>query len=230
MVKKNILVISAHPDDEVLGCGGTIIKYSKKYNIFSVIVGEGCTSRINKKNKNINKNLNLLKKQANKVAKIMGIKKTFFLSLPDNKLDTLPLLNIIHKIEKIVNQIKPEIIFTHHNGDLNIDHQIINKAVLTATRPINKNFVKSVRTFEVLSSTEWNYQSSNHMLFNPNLFIDISKQLNKKIKSFLYYKSEIRKFPHPRSKEGIENIAKFRGASSGLKAAEAFHILRTIEK
>ena len=93
-----------------------------------------------------------------------------------------------------------------------------------------EHIVKSVRTFEVLSSTEWNYQSSNHMLFNPNLFIDISKQLNKKIKSFLYYKSEIRKFPHPRSKEGIENIAKFRGASSGLKAAEAFHILRTIEK
>ena len=160
------LVVVAHPDDEVLGCGGTIIKYSKKYNVFSVIVGEGYTSRINKK-KNISKDLKLLKQHANKAAKIMGVKKTFFLSLPDNKLDTLPLLEIIQKIENIINKVKPEIIYTHHHGDLNIDHQIINKAVLTATRPTNKHIVKSVRTFEILSSSEWNFQNSKLFVQAP---------------------------------------------------------------
>ena len=229
MVKKNILVIAAHPDDEVLGCGGTIIKYSQKYNVFSVIVGKGYNSRINKK-KNISKDLKLLKQHANKAAKIMGVKKTFFLSLPDNKLDTLPLLEIIQKIESIINKVKPEIIYTHHHGDLNIDHQIINKAVLTATRPTNKHIVKSVRTFEILSSSEWNFQNSNKKIFKPNLFIDITNELEKKIESFLCYKTEVKSFPHPRSKEGIKHLARLRGTTSGMKAAECFYILRSIEE
>ena len=228
--KKNILIVSAHPDDEVLGCGGTMIKFSKKYNIYSIIAGEGLTSRTKSNKKKLKKGLDLLKKQAFKAAKIMGVKKTFLLSLPDNKLDSIPLLSIIHKLEKIIDKIKPEIIYTHHQGDLNIDHQIINKAVLTATRPIGNKYLKSIRTFEVLSSTEWGNKNSNKTSFNPNLFIDIYKELDKKIKSFLCYKSEVRKFPHPRSKEGIQNLAKFRGSSSGLKAAEAFQIIRSVYK
>ena len=220
MKKKNILVISAHPDDEVLGCGGTIIKHSKKFNVFSIIAGEGITSRNKKRPKNIKSRLNILKKQALMAAKIMGVRKTFFLSLPDNKLDTLPLLEIIQKIESIFLKIKPEIIYTHHHGDLNIDHQIINRAVLTATRPMNKFNVKSIRTFEVLSSTEWNFQDSKDNIFKPNLFIDIT---------FLCYKSEVMPFPHPRSKDAIKYLAKLRGSTSGLRAAEAFFIARSIE-
>ena len=229
MKKKNILVISAHPDDEVLGCGGTIIKHSKKFNVFSIIAGEGITSRNKKRPKNIKSRLNILKKQALMAAKIMGVRKTFFLSLPDNKLDTLPLLEIIQKIESIILKIKPEIIYTHHHGDLNIDHQIINRAVLTATRPMNKFNVKSIRTFEVLSSTEWNFQDSKDNIFKPNLFIDITKEMKKKIKSFLCYKSEVMPFPHPRSKDAIKYLAKLRGSTSGFRAAEAFFIARSIE-
>lgn len=229
MKKKNILVISAHPDDEVLGCGGTIIKHAKKNNVFSIIAGEGITSRNKKGVKNIKSRLNILRKQALKAAKIMGVKKTFFLSFPDNKLDTLPLLEVIQKIENIIVKIKPEIIYTHHHGDLNIDHQIINRAVLTATRPINKFNVQSIRTFEVLSSTEWNFQDSKENIFKPNLFIDISKEIEKKIKSFLCYKSEIMTFPHPRSKDAIKCLAKLRGSTAGLKAAEAFCIIKSVE-
>ena len=224
MKKKNILVISAHPDDEVLGCGGTIIKYSKKFNVFSIIAGEGITSRNQKRPKNIKSRLDILKKQALMAAKIMGVKKTFFLSLPDNKLDTLPLLEIIQKIESIILKIKPEIIYTHHHGDLNIDHRITHEAVLTAYRPIPGSSVKTIYAFETVSSTEWSSVAIGPV-FHPTRFVDISANWQAKKRALQAYSIEMRPYPHARSMEALEALARVRGTNIGTNLAEAFEVV-----
>ena len=222
MKKKNILIVAAHPDDEVLGCGGTISRLiNEGYEVFTVILGEGITSR-NYSSKFKKKELQELKNQMYKANKILGVRKVFNFNLKDNQLDTIPLLEIVKKIEKINNEIKPEIIFTHYKNDLNIDHKITYDAVITATRPVIDEPVKTIYSFEILSSTEWNYPLS----FSPNFFFDITKTISKKIEAMKIYKSEIRDFPHPRSLEGIELNAKMWGLKAGLKFAEAFQLVR----
>ena len=159
---KKILIIIAHPDDEVLGCGGAITKLAKEdYIIYTLILGEGVTSR--DASRNTNKRLNEildLRKSAIKANKILGVKEVFFKDFPDNRFDTVSLLDIVKAIEKAKSKIKPDIIFTHYEKDLNIDHQLTYKAVITATRPLRGETVKEIYSFEVLSSTEWNYPNS----------------------------------------------------------------------
>jgi LmbE family N-acetylglucosaminyl deacetylase len=222
----NILIIVAHPDDEVLGCGGTIAKLSENNTIYTLILGEGITSR-DIPDEEKKEELKELKKQSAEANKILGVKKVFFKNFPDNKFDTIPLLDIIKSIEKTIQGIKPEEIFTHHYGDLNIDHQIVHKAVLTATRPVGDYTVKKILSFEVLSSTEWNYQNQTN-IFTPNTYIDISGIIDKKLEAMKIYKSETRDYPHPRSLEGIEILAKKRGLEVGLAFAEAFCQVREI--
>ena len=149
----------------------------------------------------------------------------FFFLLPDNKLDKAPLLEITQKIEKIINQIKPEIVITHSEHDLNIDHQIINRAVITATRPKPESKVKKILLFETLSSSEWKFSNKKNF-FNPNYFVDISKTMKKKVLALKCYKKEILKWPHPRSIKGVRNLAMYRGQTVGLKYVEAFYLLR----
>ena len=219
-----ILIIAAHPDDEVLGCGGTIAKLSSNNDIYTLILGEGITSR-NISDEEKKKELKELKKQSAEANKLLGVKRVFFENFPDNKFDTIPLLNIIKSIEKVIQKIKPEEIFTHHYGDLNIDHQLTHRAVLAAVRPVGSPIVKKILSFEVLSSTEWNYQNQNN-IFTPNIYI--SETLNKKLEAMKCYKSEIRNYPHPRSLEGIKILAQKRGLEAGLKFAEAFTLVRLI--
>ena len=177
-MKKKILVISAHPDDDALGCGGTIAKFSEeKSDVFVIYFTDGVSARL--KNKNIKKEILCRRKNSIQAAKILGIKKCFFFSYPDNKLDKAPLLEITQKIEKIINQIKPEIVITHSEHDLNIDHQIINRAVITATRPKPESKVKKILLFETLSSSEWKFSNKKNF-FNPNYFVDIYKTMKKK--------------------------------------------------
>lgn len=220
-----ILVIVAHPDDEVLGCGGTIAKLTPNNDIYILILGEGITSRHipNEKTKD---EMIRLKRDAEKANEILGVGNVFLESFPDNMFDTVPLLEIIKVIEKYIQKIKPDVIYTHHYGDLNIDHQITHKAVLTATRPIETNTVKKILTFEVLSSTEWNNQ---YDIFFPNVYIDISEKINQKFEAMNCYKSEIREYPHPRSLEGIKILAQKRGLEVGLKYAEGFCLIREIK-
>ena len=222
-MSKTVLVVVAHPDDEILGCGGTMARHVKEYdNVFCLILGEGITSRGADDNKVIE-----LKEQAREAAKIIGSKVGFAQNFPDQMFDTIPLLKIIKAIEVVRDEIKPDIVYTHHQGDLNLDHQITFKAVLTACRPLKGETVKEIYSFEVPSSTEWNApQSQNY--FMPNVFIDISDTLDKKIESLKVYKDEIRDFPHPRSAENLRAIATRWGSIVGCQSAEAFVLIRKI--
>ncbi len=227
MRNKTVLVVAAHPDDDAFGCGGTLRKLANRNNkIYAIYFTDGVSAR--KYKKKLKKNIYDRKKNAESASKIMGIKKCIYHSFPDNQLDKIPLLQIIQKIEDQIKKIKPDLIFTHFENDLNLDHQIINRAVVTATRPKPNLKLKKILLFETLSSTEWKF-SSKTKNFSPNYFVDISKTIKNKIKSIKCYKKEVYNWPHPRSEKGVRTLAMFRGQSVGLKFAEAFQLLRNID-
>ena len=223
------LIIAAHPDDEVLGCGGSIAKWSRSgAEVHILIMAEGATSRDKSRNRLKRKNEILsLAQSADKACEILGAKSIKLLNFPDNRMDSVDLLDVIKDIESHIRKIKPEVIVTHHSGDLNIDHQVIHKAVITASRPQPGHFVKRILSFEVPSSTEWNTHSSS-VPFVPNYFEDITDTLKLKIQALEAYESEMREWPHSRSIKATKHLAKWRGASVGFKSAEAFILLRQL--
>lgn len=222
-MSKNILIVAAHPDDEVLGCGGTIARHvseGDKVNI--VYMADGITSR----DLQTHKDSEVRQTASHKAQEILGIQHAFYLEFADNKMDSYPLLDIVQALEKVILQYQPSIIYTHHLGDLNIDHQVTHKAVMTACRPQPNFCVKKIYSFEVVSSTEWN--SPNLHPFIPNFFVDISQFLDTKLLALDAYQLEMREPPHSRSKEHIKSLTQHRGHSMGLDAAEAFMLLRHI--
>jgi len=223
---KKILIVAAHPDDEVLGCFGTVARLIKEgYEAYTLILGEGKTSRDGKRD--VSEKLgeiSLLHREIKKANDTVGIKKVFIESFPDNRFDSVDLLDIIKVIAKVKDEVKPDIIFTHYENDLNIDHQITYKAVVTATRPMEDECVKEIYSFEILSSTEWNYP----LAFSPDTFFDISKTVDLKIKAMEAYSSELCLYPHPRSIKGIELNAKYQGMRVGKQAVEAFKSIRVL--
>jgi len=222
-----IMIVAAHPDDEVLGCGGTVARLSMEgSDIYTIILGEGVTSRDWKRDLPKRKNeIAELKKQAESANKVLGVKKVYMFDFPDNRFDTVPLLDIIKTVEEIKDDIKPDIVFTHHLGDLNIDHQITYKAVMTACRPAIGESVKEIYSFEIPSSTEWNAPSSLSY-FMPDYFVDVNRSLETKINALKEYKTELRDFSHPRSLKAVELNAKQWGVKMGFEAAEAFKVIR----
>jgi N-acetylglucosamine malate deacetylase 1 len=224
MIKnKKILIIAAHPDDEILGCGGTILKLKKNNLIKVIFMTNGTDARGKNKEasqKRIGGCLNLFKK--------LKLNKPTIFNFPDNMLDTVPLLKIIKKIEENISKFKPEIIFTHFDGCLNIDHQITFKATITACRPIKSSTVKKILSFEVPSSTEWSL--SKDKKFQPNYYIDISNYIKEKISLMKYYKDEIKPYPHSRSLKSIRSLSEYRGTHVGVKNAEAFYLYRSLDK
>lgn len=214
-----ILIVASHPDDEVLGCGGTIKRLTLDgHAVFLQLLGAGITSRDGYAEKDIEN----MKKSIYESNKILGIQQTFMNEFPDNAFDSVPLLNIVKEIERVKKKVAPELVFTHQPYCLNIDHRITSQAVITATRPMENETVKKVYGFEVLSSSEWNFP----LRFNPNVFFDISRTVNMKIEAMKKYKGELRLFPHPRSCYGIWLNAQYWGMRCGVPFAEAFMLLR----
>jgi len=224
---RSIMVVAAHPDDEVLGCGGSIAKYTESgSDVHVVFLADGVLSR-KKSNQTGVDAIEIRRLAAKKACKILGVKSVSFEEFPDNRLDTVSLLDLTQVIEGYINKHKPECIFTHHSGDLNVDHRLMHEAVMTACRPQVGQSVKSILCFEVASSTEWRSPSS-HNGFSPNWFIDISESLEKKVLALEAYKIEMRNWPHPRSIKAIRHLAHWRGATIGVDAAEAFVMERHI--
>jgi LmbE family N-acetylglucosaminyl deacetylase len=209
-----ILVIAPHPDDEVLGMGGTIKKLSKKNKIILCVVSEGATAQYKDK-----KMIKVRRDSCKKTAKILGISQTIFLDYPDMRLN-LSHLDINKKLEEIIEKYRPEIVYTAPKNDLNLDHQMVFNSTLVACRP--KSGVKQILCYEIQGNTK--------VPFVPNVFENIEKEFPYKIKGFKMYESEIEEFPNPRSIAAIENLAIQRGVESGTKKAEAFELIRVVNQ
>jgi len=215
--------VAAHTDDEAIGCGGTIARHvAEGDTVYTVFMADGVTSRPNSSHEELTER----EKAANNAAQILGLKEIFLLGLPDNRMDSIPFLDIVHSLEKIITKVNPQIIYTHHHGDLNIDHQLTHRAVLTACRPTPACAVREIYSFEVLSATEWNTAGCEP--FSPNVFIDISQYLTIKQQAIEAYHLETRPAPHTRSIENILRLAEFRGNTVGVEAAEAFSLVRRL--
>ena len=226
LIKKKILIIVAHTDDESFGCGGLIKKMSLNKNKISAIsFTNGVGARSNNRDKEIKKR----KLSSITASKILGFSWLAQYDYPDNQLDSISLLEIIQVIEKHKKQFKPHVVITHNFSDLNIDHRKIAEATLTAFRPEPNEKLEQLLTFEVPSATDFRILK-NKKNFIPNYFVNIDKFLNAKIKAIKSYKGEVKPYPHSRSITGLKNLNKIRGNQSGLKYAEAFEIIRKIER
>ena len=223
-MNKQILIVAAHPDDEVLGCGGTIARHVKEgESVHVLFLGDGVGSRGNSDTKLITAR----KESAVKACEVLGAAVVGFEKFPDNMFDTVPLLDIVRVVESAKKEINPQIIYTHHGGDLNIDHRIACQAVLTAFRPQPDEQFFEIKAFETNSSTEWS-TSAIIPSFIPDTFVDISKYLDNLLNAYSCYADEMREEPHARSMEALKIGALRRGREAGLHAAEAFMTLRRI--
>jgi len=230
----NILIVCAHPDDEVLGCGGIIKKLANRGHrvaVYAIGTGEGSRCSASSLIGRIDayeQSLRTLK--AIKAETVLALGKNEYGSAttfpPDNQFDTVPMLSIVKAIEQVIGYTNPEFVFTHSVYDLNIDHRITAQAVLTATRPQPGCTIKQVYSFEVLSSTDYGFNQFG--VFTPNHYEDITDTIDAKIEAMKCYTTELKEPPHPRSIEGIKVLAKYRGMHVGVKHAEAFMLIRSI--
>ncbi len=220
-----VLVVAAHPDDEILGCGGTMAKMVQQGDeVYTLILGRGIASRDHSQEE-VKNQIEKLKGCMDSANHTVGAKEVFGFDFPDNSFDSVALLEIVKVVEEIKRKVKPDVILTHYSNDLNVDHRLTYEAVLTATRPMKGESVREIYSFEVMSSTEWKYPLS----FSPDTFFDISETVKLKLQALEYYKSEMREYPHPRSLEAVELNAKNWGVKTGLRFAEAFECVRIIK-
>jgi len=228
-MSQTILLVAAHADDEALGAGGTLAKHKLAGDsVYIVFMADGVSSRKEIISSANNTKEHIEREQAaQKVAKLLSTAPAEFLGLPDNRMDSIALLDIVQPLEACIKRIKPDIIYTHHYGDLNIDHQVTHRAVMTACRPQNNLSVKTILCFEVLSSTEWQTPNSQQA-FEANWFEDISATMAIKEQALQCYVAEMRPTPHTRSIKNAINLASIRGAQVSVDYAEAFMLARNI--
>lgn len=218
-----ILVVAPHPDDEVLGCGGIMAKYADEgHEVYVAIVTKGAEPLFTDEEDQIDK------KHCLNAHKLLGVKKTFFLDLPAAMLDTIPRYKLNGAIGKVVSEVLPDEIYIPHIGDMHFDHKLINEACMVAVRPRSDKAVKRVYAYETLSETEWDIPNTSNF-FMPNVYVDISDYIEKKIEAMREYKEQIMEYPSPRSVEGIKSLAMTRGMTVNKKYAESFMLIREIK-
>ena len=223
MTQKKVLVVAAHADDEVLGCGGTIAKHRAAGDSVTVCfmtdgVGARGSGSVEARERD---------EAARAALSALDVDDFTRHAFPDNQMDTVPCLELAQAIEKVVAETQPDTVYTHHHGDLNVDHRATHEAVLTALRPQPAQKTASILTFEVMSSTEWRTPTPS-TAFIPNWFVDISDYLDAKMNALACYDLEMRPWPHSRSLKALESLARHRGATMGFPAAEAFQLVRAL--
>jgi len=228
-MSETVLVLAAHPDDEVLGVGGTIARHAAaKDRVHVLIAAEGATSRDAMRNAVARgKEIHALQAAARKAARILGAKSVRFLGFPDNRCDSVDQLDMVKAVETTIEELRPSTVYVHHAGDANIDHRILHEAAITACRPQPKSCVKRLLSFETVSSTEWAPPGS-FTPFRPTVFVDISEHWHRKRAALGAYRNEMRPWPHARSIRAVDHLCRWRGASVGVEMAEAFVLLREV--
>jgi LmbE family N-acetylglucosaminyl deacetylase len=226
---KRVLVVCAHPGDEILGCGGTLALHVRRGDAVRVLItGDGWTSRVGSVEKAMAAiDLDVIERQSRAALGALGVHEVEYLRLPDNRFDTLPLLELAKDVERIKQQFDPTVVYTNSPYDLSVDQQKTFRAVVTACRPQPRDNHTDLLCFEVPSSTEWNVSSGTGS-FAPNYFVDIDATLSAKLAAFQELSFEVRPWPHPRSTEAVEHQARSRGSAVGLAAAETFMLLRAV--
>lgn len=223
-----ILVVAAHPDDEVLGCGATIAKYSNLgVPVHCINATQGITSRVSMSPQDAEFEIFELKKKSEAAHEVLGISSTTYLNFPDNRMDSVDLLDVTQAIESVISATKPTHVFTHLDSDVNIDHQVLHSAVLAACRPQPRTSIAEVNYFEIQSSSEWRF-GTKAQGFHPNYFEEVTSTIAKKMEALKCYASEMRDFPHARSYQAVMALSEWRGATVGFSNAEAFETGRRI--
>ncbi len=226
-IRKTVAAVFAHPDDETLGCGGTLAKLVKAGHSVSILIcGEGISARYESPESAPERELKNLDQALIKAAASLGVEEVTHLNWPDNRFDQRPLLDLTKAIESQLNVTNPDVIFTHHVGDLNMDHQYVYHSVMAAARPLPGGNIKEIYSCEIPSSTSWAGPAS--MPFIPTRYEDIANTLENKLRAISCYDSEIPPFPHPRNPKAITGQSIFRGSESGMPAAEAFMVVRQL--
>jgi LmbE family N-acetylglucosaminyl deacetylase len=222
------LVVAAHPDDEVLGCGGTIARIARTgESVHIAILGEGSTARAEQRAEADRSAISELDDAARRAGDTLGASGVSLHGLPDNRFDTVDLLDLAKLVERLIDEVSPDTVYCQHGGDLNVDHQRTFQAVLTATRPVPGHPVRNVYAFEVRSSTDWAF-AQFAPAFRATRFVDISTTIDSKVRALEAYNTEMRPFPHTRSTEAVRALAQTRGATVGVAAAEAFAVVREL--
>lgn len=230
MSARTVLVVAAHPDDETLGCGATMARHARQGDVVEIVIlAEGATSRADQRDAAaFAPELDRLRACGREAARLVGARAIHFAGLPDNRLDGVELLDVVKIIEVHAARLRPDVVYTHAGGDLNVDHRVTHQATITACRPLPGGAgPQALHFFEVPSSTEWN-ASPEVAAFRPNHFVDVSATLDAKLQALEAYASEMRPWPHPRSREGVLALARWRGCTVGVDAAEAFVTGRTL--
>lgn len=218
----SVAVIAAHPDDELLGVGGTVLRHvAAGHQVFALVIADGATSRYSPTA------VASLQEQCRDAARILGFAEIDFLDMPDQRLDTLPKLEIVQAIEEFLDVKRPNVVYAHHWGDVNADHRIVSEAVVTACRPVGESFPSSLSCFETPSATEWGLPDPASQ-FVPTRFVDVTSTIERKLEAMARYISEVRPPPHPRSLEALRSRAAYWGQFAGCAYAEPFVVARDI--